>query len=137
MLQVRKDADHTELYSWDLHSLESHALDRSKQQRTHAQRIGIRQAVRAAPLQPGALVIENFSPEKRIPMTMLKQRAVKRQVRKEREDLYRPLLNGIVIDRKQGSMECLAAEMDFERLINLHNSGDRPLDAHEPVCIGS
>jgi hypothetical protein len=70
-------------------------------------------------------------------MTMLKQRAVERQVRKEREDLFRPLLNGIVIDGKQGSMERLAAEMDFERLINLHNSGDRPLDAHEPVCIGS
>ncbi len=49
MLQVRKDADHTELYSRDLHSLESHALDLSKQQLTHAQRIGIRQAVRAAP----------------------------------------------------------------------------------------
>ncbi len=104
------------------------------------QRVGIRQSVSAAPLQPGALVLDhsaNFSPEKYIAMSMLKQRAVERQVQKEQKEVFLPLLKGIVLDSKEGSMERLAAEMDFERLINLHNSSDRPLDAHEPVCIGS
>jgi hypothetical protein len=67
---------------------------------------------------------------------MLKQRAVERQVQKEREDVLWPLLKGIVLDGKECSMKRLAKEMDFEGLINLHNSFDRPLDAHEPVCIG-
>ncbi len=34
------------------------------------------------------------------------------------------MLNGIVLDIKQGSMERLAAELDFERLINLHSHCD-------------
>jgi hypothetical protein len=49
---------------------------------------------------------------------MLKQRAVKRQVRKECEEVFQPVLNVIIINCKQGSM--MAVELDFERLINLH-----------------
>ena len=66
-----------------------------------------------------------------------RQRAVERLVRQERAQLFRPLLRGIELDGKQGSMERLADELSFVRRIQLHNSGECELDPHEPVCCGS
>ncbi len=88
-LQVRSSADATELFAKQLHTKLNHADDQSVNI-THQQRVGIHRAVRAAPLQPGAAVIDrsaSFSPEKVIRVTPNRRRAVERLVRQERAEL--------------------------------------------------
>jgi hypothetical protein len=102
--------------------------------------VGIHSAVRAAPPQPGSAVIDrsaSFSPEKVIRVNSNRQRAVDRLVWKEFVKLYQPLVHCIDLDGRQGSMQRLADEMGIVKLIHLHNSGERELDSHEPVCCGS
>jgi hypothetical protein len=138
-LQVRRTANSTEMFAKQMHTKRDHADDRSLNI-THQQRVGIHRAVRAAPLQPGSAVIDrsaSFSPEKVIRVTPNRQRAVERLVRQERAKLYQPIVHGIDLDGKQGSMKRLAEEMCIVKLIRLHNSGERELDPHEPVCCGS
>ncbi len=89
-------------------------------------------------MQPGAAVIDIstfFSPEKVIRVTRNRQRAVERLVLQERPEMFRPLVRGIDMDGKQGSMKRLADELSIVLLIELHNSGERGLDLHEPVCF--
>ena len=122
-----------------MHTKRDHADDKSLNI-THQQRDCIHRAVQAAPLQPGAAVIDrsaSFSPEKVIRVNPNRQRAVERLMRKERVKLYQPLVHGIDLDGRQGSMQRLADEMSIVKLIHLHNSGERELDPHEPVCCGS
>ena len=131
-LQVRRTADATEVFVKQMHTKENHAEDRSLNV-THHQRVGIHRAVHACPLQPGAAVLDrsaSFSPEKVMRFNPNRQRAVERLVRQERAKLFRPLLRGIDLDGKQGSMERLADELSIVRLIELHNSGERVLDPH-------
>jgi hypothetical protein len=138
-LQVQRTANAMEVFAQQVHTKSDHADDRSINV-THQQRVGIHRAVRAAPLQSGAAVIDRsatFSPEKVMRVDPDRQRAVERLVRKERVNLFKPLLRGIELDGKQGSMERLADEMSIVRLIELHSSRERELDPHEPVCCGS
>jgi hypothetical protein len=68
-----------------------HTTVRSSISSLHTQWVGIGQALRAVPFQPGTLVLDssaNFSPEKRIPLSILKQLSVERQVRKELEEVF-------------------------------------------------
>jgi hypothetical protein len=91
----------------------------------------IHRAVRAAPLQPGSVVIDrsaSFSPKKVIRVDLNRQRAVDRLVRKERVKLYQPLVHGIDLDGRQGSMQRFADEnheMSIVKLIHLHKSWER------------
>ncbi len=64
-----------------------------------------------------------------------RQRAVDRFVRQERVKLYQPIVHGIDLDGRQGSMQRLAEEMCIVKLIHLHNSRERELDQHEPVFV--
>jgi hypothetical protein len=126
-LQVRRTADATELFVKQMHTKDNHAEDRLLNI-THHQRVGIHRAVRASPLQPGAAVIDrsaSFSPEKVMRVNPNRQRAVERLVQQERVKLFRPMVHGIDLDGKQGSMERLADELSIVRLIQLHNSGER------------
>ncbi len=66
-----------------------------------------------------------------------RQRTVDRLVLQERVKLYQPIVHGIDLDGRQGSMQRLADEMSIVKLIHLHNSGGRQSDPHEPVCCGS
>jgi hypothetical protein len=66
-----------------------------------------------------------------------RQRAVDRLVQQERVKLYQPIVHGIDLDGRQGSMQRVADEMSIVKLIHLHNSGERELDPDEPVCCGS
>jgi hypothetical protein len=63
--------------------------------------------------------------------------AVDRLVRQERVKLYQALVHGTDLDGRQVSMQRLADEMSIVKLIHLHNSRERELDQHEPVCCGS
>ncbi len=138
-LQVRRTANSTEMFAKQMHTKRDHADDRPLNI-TRQQRVSIHHAVRAAPLQPGSAVIDrsaSFSPEKVIRVNPNRQRTVDRLVRQERVKLYQPLVHGIDLDGRQGSMQRLADEMSIVKLIHLHNSGERELDPHEPVCCGS
>ncbi len=103
-LQVRRTADATELFVKQMHTKDNHAEDRLLNI-THHQCVGIH---RASPLQPGAAVIDRsafFSPEKVMRVNPNRQRAVERLVLQERVKLFRPMVHGIDLDGKQGSME--------------------------------
>ncbi len=116
-LQVRRNANSTDLFAKQVHIKRDHADDRSVND-THQQRVGIHRAVRAAPLQSGAAVIDRsatFSPEKVIRVDLDRQRAVERLVRKERVNLFKPLLRCIDIYGRQASMERLADELSIVR----------------------
>jgi hypothetical protein len=142
MLQVCKDADITKLYAVDKHSRDSQGHNRS----IDLQRVGIRNAVRAKPLQPDTLVIywsSNFSQGKCIPVSVNYQRAVERRVLQEREELLLlmlmmmlPMLSDIKLDGMEGSMEWFAAEMHFETRIAMTTEVNA-LDPHDLVCIGA
>jgi hypothetical protein len=126
-LQVRRTASLTEMFAKQMHTKRYHADDRSLNI-THQQRVGIHRAVRAAPLQPGSSVIDrsaSFSPEKVIRVNPNRQRVVDRLVWQERVKLYQPIVHGIDLDGRQGSMQRLAEEMCIVKLIHLHNSGER------------
>jgi hypothetical protein len=127
------------MFAKQMHTKRDHADDRSLNI-THQQRFGIHRAVRAAPLQPGPAVIDrsaSFSPEKVIRVNPNRQRAVDRLMLQERVKLYQPLVHGIDLDDRQGSMQRLADEMSIVKLIHLQKSGERELDSHEPVFCGS
>ncbi len=112
-LQVRNTANSTEMFVKQMHTKRDHADDKFLNI-THQQRYGIHRAVQAAPLQPGAAVIDrsaSFSPEKVIRVNPNRQRAVDRLMQKERVKLYQPLVHGIDLDGRQGSMQRLADEI--------------------------
>jgi hypothetical protein len=112
------------MFAKQMHTKRDHADDRSLNI-THQQRVGIHRAVRAAPLQPGLVVIDisaSFSPEKVIRVNPNRQRAVDRLVRQERVKLYQAIVHCIDLDGRQGSMQRLADEMSIVKLIHLHNS---------------
>jgi hypothetical protein len=79
----------------------------------------------------------SFSPEKVIRVTPNRQHAFERLVLQVRAEMFRPLVLGIDLDDKQGSMELLADELSIVLLIELHNCGQRKSDLHEPICCGS
>ncbi len=139
-LPFRRDAHVTEQLTKDTHNRDSHAEDRARNI-NNQQRIGIARSVKASPLQPGPVIIDrssSFSPEKVIPFSVNRQRAVERDVRIERDKLFDPIMEGIKLNGKEGTMEHwqLADALNLKRHIALHNSGECELGQHDPVCLG-
>ncbi len=139
LLQVRRDAHVTEILTKDAHNRDSHAEDRACNI-NNQQLIGIACSVKATPLPPGSMIIyrsSSFSPKKVIPFSVNCQRAVERYVLIEHDKLFDPIMEGIKLDGKEGTMEQLADALCLTRRIPLHNSGERELGPHDPVCLGS
>jgi hypothetical protein len=137
-LQVRRDAHVTELLTKDTHNRDSHAEDRACNI-NNQQRIGIARSVKASPLQSESVIIDrsSFSPEKVIPFLVNRQRAVERYVRIERDKVFDPIMEGIKLDGKEGTMDQLADALSLTLRIAFHNSGEHELGPHDLVCLGS
>ncbi len=54
----------------------------------------------------------------------------------ERDKLFDPIMEGIKLDGKEGTMEQLADALSLTRRIALHNSGESELGPHDQVCLG-
>ncbi len=71
----------------------------------------------AAPLPPCAVVIDrsaSLSQDKRIYVSVNRQRALGRAVRRERAEVFKLVLGGVELDCTQGTMQQLADEMNFQ-----------------------
>jgi hypothetical protein len=131
-LQVRNRPETVELWSSGQHTSASHTSDRSTHL-THAQRLGVKRAVSACPLQPGACIVDKsaaFSPGKQIEYSRSSQRSVEHLVRKERAELFRPVVGDINLDKTEGSMNALAGELCLQHRILQYNNGERVLNIH-------
>jgi hypothetical protein len=124
LLQVRRDAHVTELLTKDTHNRDSHADDRARNI-NYQQLIGIARSVKASPLQSGSVIIDrssSFSPRKVIPFSVNRQRGVERYVQIERDKLFDPIMEGIKLDGKEGTMEQLADALSLTRRSASHNT---------------
>jgi hypothetical protein len=52
------------------------------------------------------------------------------------DKVFDPIMEGIKLDGKEGTVEQLADALSLTRCIGLHNSGERELGPHDPVCLG-
>ena len=100
----------------------------------------IADAVRVAPNQAASSIRRNLgnfnSPTKEVVPSLLP--AVRRLVKRERDDLTRVHLAGIEVDGSYGSLSQLCRAIDFRTLVARHNepSDDFHADLFQTVCIG-
>ena len=118
------------------HDADSHAVDNSRGMRLE-QRAAVQSVARAHPTSSATQVRRNLGiQEKSVYVSPSKHRQVHRMVKHVRETVFNNFTGGERIENAEGSLTRMSSAIFFSTLVQQHNSGEKHLTLHNPICLG-